>query len=50
MVHYLSEELMTVAAKVLNKATFSLFAITFYAPDVQSGAVVLNELLEQRKE
>lgn len=46
---YLSEELMTVPAKVLDKATFSLFALTFYVPDVQSRATVLNESLEQRK-
>lgn len=45
----LSEELMTVPAKVLDKATFSLFALTFYVPDVQSRAAVLNESLEERK-
>lgn len=42
---FLYEELMTVAAKVLGKATFSWLAIHFYVPDVQSRAAVLNESL-----
>lgn len=49
MVQCLSEELMTVPAKVLDKAICSLFALTFHVPGVQSRAAVLNESLEQRK-